>query len=123
MESLEKRASENRERSPSPQEPPIEILKRDNYELEILNNHIKNENEILRDEVKLKGSKNNTLSQQMEVLYKANKKLKIRNKKLNRALINLRFKALTRKPRMALTTRRSRKMRLDVLTKVSVQME
>ena len=91
--------------------------------MEILNNHIKNENEILREQVKLKGSMNNTLSQQMKTLYKANKKLKKRNKKLNRALINLRFKALMRKPRMELTTKRSRKMKLDVLAEVLVQME
>ena len=116
MESLERKSLENRERSPSRQEPPIEKLKRDNYELEILNNHIKNENEILREQVKLKGNINSTLSQKMEGLYKA-------NKKLNRALINLKFKTLIRKPRMELTTRRSRKKRLDVLAEVSVQME
>ena len=91
--------------------------------MEILNNHIKNENEILREQVKLKGSINNTLSQKMEGLYKANKKLKKRNRKLNMALVNLKFKTLMRKPRMALTTRRSRKIRLDVLAEVSVQME
>ena len=123
MESLERKASENRERSLSPQEPPIEKLRRYNYELEILNNHVKNENEILREQVKLKGSINSTLSQKMEGLYKANKKLKKRNKKLNRALINLKFKTLIRKPKMALTTRRSKKIRLYVLTELSVQIE
>ena len=59
----------------------------------------------------------------MKALYKANKKLKKRNKKLNRALIDLRFKLFMRKPRMALTTKRSRKRRLDVLAEVSEHME
>ena len=76
VESLEKRASENRERTPSPQEPPIEVLKRDKYELEVLNRHIKNENEILREQVKLKSDMNTILSLQMKKLYTASEKPK-----------------------------------------------
>ena len=70
VESLERNAPENQERSLSPQEPPIEALKKDNYELEILNRHIKNENEILREQVKLKNAMNNTLTLQMGTLHK-----------------------------------------------------
>lgn len=44
VKSLERRAIENQERSLSPQEPPIKILRKDNYEMEMLNRHIKNEN-------------------------------------------------------------------------------
>ena len=71
FESLEKRASKSRGRTPSPQKSPIEVLRRDKYELEVLNRHIKNENEILREQFKLKSNMNTTLSLQMEKLYKA----------------------------------------------------
>ena len=43
VESLEKRASESRGRTPSPPESAIDVLRRDKYELEVLNRHIKNE--------------------------------------------------------------------------------
>ena len=58
---------------------------------------------------------NTTLSLQMEKLYKASEKLKKKNKKLSRALINLRFKLVIRKPRMPLHTKKGRKRKLDVL--------
>lgn len=121
--SLEMKASENQERSISPQEPPIETLKKDNYELEIPNKHIKNENQILREQVKLKNAMNNTIILQMGTLHKENRKLKKRDKKLNKALINLRLKLLIKKPKMTLTTKRSRKIRLDVLAEVLEHME
>ena len=123
VESLERKASKNQERSLSPQEPPIETLRKDNCELEILNKHIKNENEILREQVKLKNAMNDTLTLQLGTLHKENRKLKKRNKKLNRALINLRFKLFMRKPRMTLTTKRGRKIRMDVLADVLEHME
>ena len=115
--------SEDQERFFSPQEPPIETLKRENYELEILNGNIKNEDEILREKIKLKSSMNYTLTLQLGTLHKENRKLKKKNKKLNRALINIRFKLFMRKPRMTLTTKRIRNIRLDVLVEVSKHME
>ena len=66
---------------------------------------------------------NTTLSLQMEKLYKASEKLKKKNKKLSRALINLRFKLVIRKPRMPLNTKKSRKRRLDFLAEVSEYMD
>ena len=71
VETLEKRASESRDRTPSPSESAIDILRRDKYELIVLNMHIKNENDILREQVNLKSDLNTTLSLQMEKLYKA----------------------------------------------------
>ena len=59
----------------------------------------------------------------MEKLYKANEKLKKKNKKLSRALINLRFKLFLRKPRRSLNIRQSRKRKLDVLAEVSEYMD
>ena len=87
------------------------------------NRHIKNENGILREQVKLKSDMNTTLSLQMKKLYKASGKLKKKNKKLNRALINLRFKLVIRKPRMPLNTKQIRKRKLDVLAEVSEYMD
>ena len=91
--------------------------------MEVLNKHIKNENEILREQVKLKSDMKTTLSLQMEKLYKASEKLKKKNKKLSRALINLRFKLVIKKPRMPLNTKKSRKIKLDVLAEVSEYMD
>lgn len=101
----------------------IDVLRRDRYELEVLNRHIKTENDILREQVKLKTDMNSTLALQMDKVEKANEKLKRRNKKLIRALTNLRFKLLIRKPRRPLTTRQRRRRGLDVLAEVSEFME
>ena len=123
VETLEKRASESRDRTPSPPESAIDMLRRDKYELEVLNRHIKNENEILREQVKLKGDMNTTLSLQMKKLYKASERLNKKNKTLSRALTNLRFKLVIRKPRRPLIVRQSRRRGLDVLVEVSEYME
>ena len=58
----------------------------------------------------------------MEKLYKASEKLKKKNKKLSRALINLRFKLVIRKPRRPLNVRKSRIRSLDVLAEASEYM-
>ena len=95
------------------------MLRRDKYELEVLNRHIKNENEILREQVKLKGDMNTTLSLQMKKLHKASEKLKKKNKKLSRALINLRFNLIIRKPKRPLIVRKSKIRALYFLAEVS----
>ena len=123
VETLEKRALESRNRTPSPPKSAIDMLRRDKYELEVLNRHIKNENEILREQIKLKGDMNSTLSLQMKKLYKASEKLKNKNKKLSRALTNLTFKLVIRKPRRLLNFRQSRRRGLDVLVEASKYME
>ena len=116
---MERKASESRDRTPSPPLSEIDVLRRDRYELEILNRHIKNENDILKEQVKLKTNMNSTLSLQMDKVEKANEKLKKRNKKLIRALINLRFKLVIRKPRRSLASRQRRRRGLDVLAEAS----
>ena len=58
----------------------------------------------------------------MEKLYKASEKLKKKNKNLSRALINLRFKLVIKKPRRPMIIRQSRRMSLDVLEEVSEYM-
>ena len=123
VETLERKASESRERNPSPPLSEIDVLRRDRYELEILNRHIKNENDILKEQVKLKTDMNSTLSLHIDKVEKANEKLKKRNKKLIRALINLRFKHVIRKPRRSLASRQRRRRGLDVLAEASEFME
>ena len=59
----------------------------------------------------------------MPKLYKASEKLKKKNKKLTRALTNLRFKLVIRKPRRPLIANQSRRRGLDVLVEVSEFME
>jgi len=123
VETLERKASESRDRPPSPPLSEIDVLRRDRYELEVLNRHIKTENDIMKEQVKLKTSMNSTVSLQMDKVEKANEKLKKRNKKLIRALINLRFKLVIRKPRRPLASRQRRRRGLDVLAEVSEFME
>ena len=80
---------------------------------------IKNENDILKEQVKLKTNMNSTLSLQMDKVEKANEELKKRNKKLIRALTNLRFKLVIIKPRRSLAPRQRRRRGLDVLAEAS----
>lgn len=54
---------------------------------------------------------------------KKNRKLKKKNKKMNKALISLKYIFLMRKPRMAVGAKRSKKRKLDVLAKVSEKMQ
>ena len=119
VETLERKASESRERTPSPPLSEIDVLRRDRYELELLNRHIKNDNDILKEQVKLKTNMNSTLSLHIDKVEKANEKLKKRNTKLTRALINLRFKLVIRKPRRSLASRQRRRRGLDVLVEAS----
>jgi len=119
VETLERTASEREERTPSPPLTEIDILRRDRYELELLNRHIKNENEILKDQIKLKTDMNSTLSLHINKVERTNEKMKTRNKKLIRALTNLRFKLVIRKPRRPLAFRQRRRRGLDVLAEAS----
>ena len=87
--------------------------------MELLNRHIKNENEILKDQIKLKTDMNSTLSLHIDKVERTNEKMKTRNKKLIRALTNLRFKLVIRKPRRPLAFRKRRRRGLDVLAEAS----
>ena len=119
METLERTTSEREERTPSPPLTEIDILRRDRYELEVLNRHIRHENEILKDQIKLKTDMNSTLSLHINKVERTNEKMKTRNKKLIRALTNLRFKLVIRKPRRPLACRQRKRRGLDVLAEAS----
>ena len=56
-------------------------------------------------------------------MVKKNRKMKRKNKKLNGTLINLKYRFLMRKPRMEVSAKKSKKRKLDVLAKVSEQMQ
>ena len=64
---------------------------------------------------------NNTM--QLGLLHKENKKLKKKNKRLNREIINLRFKLLMKRPRMTLISKMNRRISLDVVAEVSEHMQ
>lgn len=51
--SMDPESSVHPEPSVNPQEPQIDSLKQEIYELEILNRHIKKENETLQEQIKL----------------------------------------------------------------------
>jgi len=51
--------------------------------------------------------------------YKKNRKLKRKNKILNRAAINLKYQLLMRKPRMTVTSKKNKRRKLDILSEVS----
>ena len=48
VETLERKASESRDIIPSPPLSEIDVLRRDRYELEVLNRHIRTKNDILK---------------------------------------------------------------------------
>jgi len=54
--------------------------------------------------------------------YKKSRKLKRNNNILNRAIINFKYRLLMRKPRMTVTSKKSKRRKLDVLEEVFEQM-
>jgi len=116
MESLEKSAA-----GPSttlPLDAQVQSLKQEVFELEVLNMHIKQENEALKKQSKVDKIIHDNTMLHLGLWQKKNKKLKKKCKKLSRALINLKFKCLIRKPRMMLALKK-KKRGLDVLAEAS----
>ena len=118
-----KSASTNPEPSVNPQEPLIDSLKQGIYELEILNRHIKQENETLKEQSKLDKAIHDNTILHLRLWYKKNRKLKGNNRSLNRIVINLKYMLLMKKPRMAVTSMKSKRRKLDVLAEVSEKMQ
>lgn len=125
IESLERKdtsmdpgSSTNLKRPVNPQEPLTSSLKQEIFELEILNKHIQKENETLREQNKMDRDIHDNTMLHLGLWYKKNRKLKRKNRKLNRTLINLKYRLLMKKARMAVSARRSKKRKLDVLAEV-----
>jgi len=124
IESLEKIATDQGTSSAQPniaQEALIQSLKQEVFELEVLNRHIKRENETFKEQCKLDKIIRDKTMFHLGLWKKKNRKLKKKSRRLSRALINLKFKCLMRKPRMTVVPRK-KKIRLDVLAKVSEHM-
>ena len=100
----------------------VQSLKQEVFELEVLNRHIKQENEALKEQSKVDRFVHDNTMLHLGLWQKKNRKLKRKCKKLSRALINLKFRCLVRKPRTILASRRKRR-RLDVLAEASEHMD
>ena len=100
----------------------VQSLKQEVFELEVLNRHIKQENEALKEQSKVDKIVHDNTMLHLGLWKKKNRKLKRKCKKLSRALINLKFRCLVRKPRTILAARRKRR-RLDVLAEASEHMD
>lgn len=120
---MDPESSTNLGSSVNPQEPLTNSLKQEIYELEILNRHIKKENETLREQSKLDKSIHDNTILHLELWYKKNRKLKRKNRCLNITVINLKYMLLMKKPKMVVTSKRSKRRKLDVLEEVPKQMQ
>ena len=96
----------------------VQSLKQEVFELEVLNRHIKQENEALKEKIKVDKIVHDNTMLHLGLWQNKNRKLKKKCKKLSRALINLKFRCLVKKPRTILASRRKRR-RLDVLAEAS----
>ena len=124
IESLERAATGPSTSSTQPhtaQDDLVQSLKHEVFELELLNRHIKNENETLKEQRKLEKIIHDNTILHLGIWQKKNKKLKKKCQKLSRPLINIKFRCLMKKPRM-LAAPRKRRRGLDVLAKVSRHM-
>jgi len=81
--------------------------------------HIKKENETLKEQRKLDKSIHHNTILHLGLWYKKNKKLKRKNINLNKTVINIKYRLLMKKPRMAITSKRRKRRKLDVLVEVS----
>jgi len=109
LESLEKTVVGPRTSSTPPhiaQEAKIQSLKQEVFELEVLNRHIKQENEVLKEQNKVDKIIHDNTMLHLGQWQKKNKKFKKKCKKLSRELINLKFRCLIRKPRMVVAPRK-----------------
>jgi len=128
IESLENKfgltVHEKEEHSSSPQEPPvINILKQEIFEMETLNRHIEREHEALKMQNETQRTQNNNILLHLSLWYKKNKKLKQKSKVLKRKVITLKYKILMKKPSMVVARKKVKKTNLDVLVRVSKEMQ
>jgi len=92
------------------------------FELKVLNKHIKQENEALKEQRKVEKIIHDNTMLHLGLWQKKNKKLKKKCRKLSRELINLKFRCLIRKLRMVVAPIKKRRG-LDVLAKASEHMD
>lgn len=90
--------------------------------MEVLNRHIKQENEALKEQRKLDKIIHDNTMLHLGLWQKKNRKLKKKCRKLSREFMSLKFRCLMRKPRMVVVPRK-RGRGLDVLEKASEHMD
>jgi len=100
----------------------VQSLKQEVFELEVLNRHIKQENEALKEQIKVDKIIHDNTKLHLGLWQKKNKKLTKKCRKLSRELINLKFRCLIRKPRMVVAPKK-KKGGLDVLAEASEYMD
>jgi len=83
----------------------IQSLKQEIYELKVLNRHIQNENETLKEKNKLEKIIHDNTILNLGLWHKKNRKLKKKIRRLKISLINLKYKCLMMKPRMIVIAR------------------
>ena len=105
-----------------PYEQQIDSLKQEIYELEVLNRHIKQRNEEMKQQADIAKAIQDNTYLHMSMWQKKHSRLKKRCKRLNRALINLKFRCMFKRPKANFSTQRKRR-RLDVLAEASQQMD
>ena len=105
-----------------PLEQQVHSLKQEIFELEVLNRHIIQENEKLKEQANIDKMVHNNTMLHLGIWQKKNRKLKKKCRKLSRALVNIKFRCLVRKPRVNVATQRKRR-RLDVLAEASQQVD
>ena len=86
--------------------------------MEVVNRHIKQENEALKEKSKVDKIVHDNTMLHLGLWKNKNKKLKKKCKKLSRALINLKFRCLIRKLRMVVAPKK-KKRGIDVLAEAS----
>lgn len=116
-------SSANPEQPVNPQEPLTNSLKQEIYELEILNKHIKKENKTMKEQRKLDKAIHDNTILHLGLWYKKNRKLKRKNRNMKKTIINLKYRLLMKKPKMAITSKKSKRRKLDVPAEVSEQMQ
>jgi len=79
------------------------------------------ENETLKEQRKLDKAIHDNTILHLGIWYKKNRKLKRKKINLNRTIINLKYRLLMKKPKMVVTSKRSKRRKLDVLAEVSKQ--
>lgn len=118
---MDQGTSSNPEQPARSQETLTSSLKQEIYELEVLNRHIQRENEALKEKNNLDKIIHDNTMPHLGLWHKNNMKLKRKTKKLKRALINLKYRFVMKKPRMVVVAKKSKK-RLDVLVEVLEKM-
>ena len=101
-----------------PLEQQVQSLKQEVFELEVVNRHIKQENETLKEQRNVDKMIHDNTILHLGLWQRKNRKLKRKCRKLSRALVNLKFRCLVKKPRTNVATGRKRR-RLDVLAEAS----